>query len=53
MRLRSRSTGKGVKRVERLKGVVASHLDRFAFREAPLKFEWSGERTAEGEPSGA
>jgi hypothetical protein len=20
---------------------VASHLDRFAFREAPLKFEWS------------
>ena len=28
--------------VERLKGVVASHLDRFAFREAPLKFDWSG-----------
>jgi hypothetical protein len=27
--------------VERLKGVVASHLDRFAFREAPLRFEWS------------
>src|SRR4051794_11231168 len=27
--------------VERLKGVVASHLDRFAFREAPLKFDWS------------
>ena len=27
--------------VERMKGVVASHLDRFAFREAPLKFEWS------------
>ena len=27
--------------VERLKGVVASHLDRFAFREAPLPFEWS------------
>ena len=23
-----------------LKGVVASHLDRFAFREAPLKFDW-------------
>jgi hypothetical protein len=23
-----------------LKGVVASHLDRFAFREAPLRFEW-------------
>ena len=27
--------------VERLKGVVASHLDRFAFREAPLSFDWS------------
>ena len=27
--------------VERMKGVVASHLDRFAFREAPLAFEWS------------
>ena len=25
---------------EALKGVVASHLDRFAFREAPLKFDW-------------
>src|SRR3569623_551613 len=23
-----------------LKGVVASHLDRYAFREAPLKFDW-------------
>jgi hypothetical protein len=28
--------------VERMKGVVSSHLDRFAFREAPLLFEWSG-----------
>lgn len=27
--------------VERLKETVASHLDRFAFREAPLPFEWS------------
>jgi hypothetical protein len=27
--------------VERMKGVVASHLDRFAFREAPLAFDWS------------
>jgi hypothetical protein len=26
--------------VERMKGVVSSHLDRFAFREAPLLFEW-------------
>jgi len=25
---------------EALKGVVAGHLDRFAFREAPLKFDW-------------
>lgn len=24
-----------------LKGAVASHLDRFAFREAPLQFDWS------------
>ena len=23
-----------------LKGVVSSHLDRFAFREAPLTFDW-------------
>ena len=28
--------------VERMKGVVASHLDRFAFREAPLRFDWLG-----------
>ena len=27
--------------VERMKDVVASHLDRFAFREAPLAFDWS------------
>ena len=27
--------------VERLKDTVARHLDRFAFREAPLPFEWS------------
>jgi hypothetical protein len=26
--------------LEGLKGAVASHLDRFAFREAPLTFEW-------------
>ena len=23
-----------------LKGVISGHLDRFAFREAPLKFDW-------------
>ncbi len=27
--------------VDRLREVVASHLDRFAFREAPLPFLWS------------
>ena len=27
--------------LQRMKGVVASHLDRFAFREAPLTFNWS------------
>jgi hypothetical protein len=26
---------------ERMKAVVAEHLDRFAFREAPLPFDWS------------
>ncbi len=26
--------------LEGLKGVVARHLDRFAFREAPLRFDW-------------
>ena len=29
--------------LERMKGVVSSHLDRFAFREAPLAFEWRQE----------
>jgi hypothetical protein len=27
--------------VEQLKEIAANHLDRFAFREAPLPFEWS------------
>ena len=26
--------------LEVLKGVVERHLDRFAFREAPLTFDW-------------
>lgn len=26
--------------LEQMKGVVARHLDRFAFREAPLPFDW-------------
>ncbi|MEG3084589.1 DUF2218 domain-containing protein [Sphingomonas sp. PB2P12] len=27
--------------VDRMRRVVASHLDRFAFREAPLTFDWA------------
>ncbi|PZU60175.1 MAG: DUF2218 domain-containing protein [Sphingobium sp.] len=27
--------------LDRMKGVVAEHIDRFAFREAPLPFNWS------------
>jgi len=27
--------------LDALKGVLARHLDRFAFREAPLSFDWS------------
>jgi hypothetical protein len=27
--------------LEGIKGAVARHLDRFAFREAPLTFDWS------------
>jgi uncharacterized protein len=27
--------------VERVQEILASHLNRFAFREAPLPFEWS------------
>ncbi|OJY66974.1 MAG: hypothetical protein BGP16_17295 [Sphingobium sp. 66-54] len=27
--------------LDALKGVVARHLDRFAFREAPLSFDWT------------
>ena len=33
--------GEEAETVERMKGVVATHVDRFAFREAPLKFDWS------------
>jgi hypothetical protein len=28
------------RQLEIIKAVVASHLDRFAFREAPLPFDW-------------
>ena len=36
--------------LERMKGVVASHLDRFAFREAPLPFHWSAREGERGRP---
>ena len=31
---------------EAMKGLLARHLDRFAFREAPLRFEWRDEPEA-------
>ena len=34
--------GADERQVARLRDVVASHLDRFAFREAPLRFDWDG-----------
>jgi hypothetical protein len=33
-------TGSVPEQVEALKDVVSRHLDRFAFREAPLTFDW-------------
>lgn len=33
-------TGEGRDDVERLTDVVARHIDRFAFREAPLTYDW-------------
>lgn len=30
--------------LEALKGAVSRHLDRFAFREAPLPFDWRDQR---------
>jgi hypothetical protein len=29
-----------LEQLEGVKSAVASHLDRFAFREAPLQFDW-------------
>jgi hypothetical protein len=40
--LRIRIEADDAETAERMKGVVASHLDRFAFREAPLPFTWRG-----------
>jgi hypothetical protein len=39
--------GEASEEVERMKGVVASHLDRFAFREAPLRFDWAEPKAGE------
>jgi hypothetical protein len=33
--------GENREAIEGLKDVVARHLDRFAFREAPLTFDWT------------
>jgi len=30
--------------LDALKGAVARHIDRFAFREAPLAFDWRDEQ---------
>ena len=38
-----RITGEDRDDVERLTDVVARHIDRFAFREAPLAYDWSWE----------
>jgi hypothetical protein len=34
--------------LEALKGAVARHVDRFAFREAPLPFDWQDASTSGG-----
>ena len=33
-------SGKDPEVLERLKGVIERHIDRFAFREAPLAYSW-------------
>ena len=33
--------GEDREQVDRLKDVVAQHLDQFAFREAPLTYDWA------------
>ena len=39
--LRVRVDASSAEQLEGLKGAVARHLDRFAFREAPLGFAWA------------
>jgi len=38
--LETRVDATSAEQLEGLKGAVARHLDRFAFREAPLAFDW-------------
>ena len=38
--LECRLEASAVEQLEALKDTVARHLDRFAFREAPLRFDW-------------
>ena len=33
---------------ERMRQVVASHIDRFAYREAPLPFDWTTDQPVSG-----
>lgn len=39
-------TGEDRAEVEQLTDVVARHIDRFAFREAPLAYDWQWQETA-------
>jgi hypothetical protein len=39
--LRVRIDASSAEQLEGLKGAVVRHLDRFAFREAPLAFDWA------------
>lgn len=38
--LECRIDASAAEQLEALKGVLAVHLDRFAFREGPLRFDW-------------
>ena len=39
--IRIELSGIDAETVERMKGVIERHLDRFAFREAPLAYAWT------------
>jgi hypothetical protein len=40
MALEVRVEASELQQLDGAKGAIASHLDRFAFREAPLQFDW-------------